>query len=68
MKKINKKLLNLHSAENQNILDLDENTKNELNIKMVIALFETIYRQNIITKKQYDKILAKIYRTYNLSR
>lgn len=68
MKKINKKLLNVSSTKEKNILELDENIQNELNIKMVIALFETIYRQNIITKKQYDKILAKIYRTYNLSR
>ena len=68
MKKNNKKLLKLHSTESQNILNLDENTKNELNIKMVIALFETIYRQNIITKSQYDKLIANIHRTYNLSK
>ena len=68
MKNNNKKLLKLHSTESQNILNLDENTKNELNIKMVIALFETIYRQNIITKKQYDKLIANVYRTYNLSK
>jgi len=68
MKKINKKLLNVSSTKEKNILELDENIQNELNIKMVIALFETIYRQNIITKSQYDKLIANIHRTYNLSK
>lgn len=47
MKKINKKLLNVSSTKEKNILELDENIQNELNIKMVIALFETIYKQKI---------------------
>ena len=68
MKKINKKLLNVSITKEKNILELDENMQRELNIKMVIALFETIYRQNIITKSQYDKLIANIHRTYNLSK
>ena len=68
MKGIDKKLLNVGSIKEKNIFELDENIQRELNIKMVIALFETIYRQNIITKSQYDKLIANIHRTYNLSK
>ena len=64
MKGIDKKLRSVSSTKEKNILELDENMQRELNIKMVIALFETIYRQNIITKKQYDKLIANAYRTY----
>ena len=68
MKGIDKKLLNVGSIKEKNIFELDENIQRELNIKMVIALFETIYRQNIITKSQYDKLIANVHRTYYLSK
>lgn len=49
-------------------IELDKKTKEELNIKMVMNLFEILYIQNQITKKEYDSLMLSICRTFNIDK
>lgn len=49
------------------VFDVDDRTKEILNARLVIALFERLYNQNQITKKEFDSLVSNVYRTFNLN-
>lgn len=49
-------------------LELDDKTKEELNVRVVIALFKIMYNQNKISKKEYDSLVLKACRTFNIKK
>lgn len=48
--------------------ELDDKTKEELNARIVIALFKIMYNQNKISKKEYDSLVLKTRRTFNIKK
>lgn len=48
--------------------ELDDKTKEELNARIVIALFKIMYNQNKISKKEYDSLVLKTCRTFNIKK
>lgn len=49
-------------------IELDNKTKEQLNAKMVMNLFEILYIQNKITKKEYDSLILNVCRTFNIEK
>ena len=49
-------------------LELDDKTKEELNARIVITLFKIMYNQNKISKKEYDYLVLKACRTFNIKK
>ena len=50
----------------KSIFNFDVQTKEELNARMIIALFKTLYRQNQITQNEYESLVSSVYRTFKL--
>ncbi len=50
------------------VFNLDDKQKEELNARMVIALFKTLYNQNKITNKEYDSLVINVCRTFNIEK
>ena len=48
--------------------ELDDKTKEELNARIVIALFKIISNQNKISKKEYNSLVLKTCRTFNIKK
>lgn len=48
------------------VLDLEER-KNVLNEKLIITLFEILYKEEKITKKEFDLLVKNTNRTFNLN-
>lgn len=48
------------------VFNFDDKTNEELNARIVIALFEILYKQNKITKKEYDSLVLDVCRTFNI--
>ncbi|MDD3453644.1 MAG: hypothetical protein PHN42_05190 [Bacilli bacterium] len=47
-------------------IEIDDKYKVVFNVKMVLALFNAIYKDNKITKEEYDRLIIKINRTFNI--
>ena len=50
------------------VFEFDDTKKDELNARMVIALFQILYDQKKITEKEYDSLVLKVCRTFNLNK
>ena len=46
--------------------ELEEKTKDELNLTMVKMIFKILYRKNKITKKEFDSLIKNADRTSKL--
>ena len=47
-------------------IEIDDKYKEVFNIKIVIALFNAIYKENKITKEEYERLVIKLNRTFNI--
>lgn len=47
-------------------IEIDEKYKEVLNIKMVMALFNAIYKENKISKQEYERLIKNLNRTFNI--
>lgn len=47
-------------------LELDEQSKEQLNLTMVKILFKILYQQNKISKKEFDSLIRNANRTPKL--
>ena len=50
------------------VFDFDIRTKEILDAKLILALFKILYKQESITKREYDSLVSKVYRTFNLNK
>ena len=49
----------------ENLFKLTETEEEIINYKIVIALFDSMYKENNITKKEYDSLISLVKRTFN---
>ena len=47
-------------------IEIDDKYKDILNMKMVIALFNAIYKENKISKQEYERLIKNLNRTFNI--
>ena len=47
-------------------IEINDKYKEIFNIKMVTALFNIIYKENKISKQEYERLLIKLNRTFNI--
>lgn len=52
--------------ETKGIFKLSKKQKEMMNAKLIISLFETLYRNNYITKKEFDILALNLHRTFNI--
>lgn len=47
-------------------IEIKDKYKEILNIKMVMALFNAIYRENKISKQEYERLIKNLNHTFNI--
>lgn len=47
-------------------IEINDKYKEIFNIKMVIALFNAIYKENKISKQEYERLIRNLNRTFNI--
>ena len=47
-------------------IEIDDKYKEVLNMKMILALFNIVYKENKISKQEYERLLIKLNRTFNI--
>lgn len=47
-------------------LEINDKYKEIFNIKMVIALFNSLYKENKISKQEYERLMKNLNRTFNI--
>ena len=52
--------------ETKGIFKLSKKQKEMMNAKLIISLFKTLYRNNYITKKEFDILALNLHRTFNI--
>ena len=45
---------------------IDKKTKEILDARLIMALFKILYNQEKITKKEYKKLISKLYRRFRI--
>ena len=46
--------------------NFDKKTREILDARLIVALFETLYNQKNITKKEFKKLTSEIYRRFHI--
>lgn len=54
--------------ETKGVFKFTDKQKEIMNVKLIISIFETLYRNNYITKKEFDTLVLNIHRTFNIDR
>lgn len=52
--------------ETKGVFKFTAKQKEIMNLKLIISVFETLYRNNYITKKEFDTLVLNIHRTFNI--
>lgn len=52
--------------ETKGVFKFTAKQKELMNLKLIISVFETLYRNNYITKKEFDTLVLNIHRTFNI--
>jgi len=52
--------------ETKGIFKLSKKQKEMMDAKLIISLFEALYRNNYITKKEFDILALNLHRTFNI--
>ncbi len=52
--------------ETKGVFKFTAKQKEIMNVKLIISVFETLYRNNYITKKEFDTLVLNIHRTFNI--
>ena len=47
--------------------EIDEHDQEIINIKIVISLYKSLLKESIITEKEYESLVNKICRTFNIN-
>lgn len=53
------------NAQKNDVFNIDDKKREELDLRMVMDLFKIMYSQNKITKKEYDALITNACRTFN---
>ena len=61
-------MLRLNSMNNDiTYFEIDEHDQEIINIKIVISLYKSLLKESIITEKEYESLVNKICRTFNIN-
>ena len=52
--------------ETKGVFKLSKKQKEMMDAKLIISLFEALYRNNYITKKEFDILALNLHRTFNI--
>ena len=56
----------LYDKEDIKYFELDDEVIESVSIRMVLALFKSIYKEEKINKKEYDALVNMLCRTFNI--
>lgn len=54
-------------SKKNKVFDFDIRTKEVLDARLILALFKILYKQENITKREYDSLVLNVCRTFNLN-
>ena len=47
-------------------IEINDKYKEILNMNMILALFNAIYKENKISKQEYERLIKNLNRTFNI--